>query len=171
MPASPTKDRRLSSNGPEWRHIERTVAYCASTDPSFPVPESASGVDQGCSDIQADSPPLKQACHYPPEKQAEPPSESSVDKWWNKVLRLQAVPPYSSTAVPSHKPPGLQARLKHKKQSKVRGSKPPVFDLRTINKQLGSFTQHNATDCLELPRYTGKAQKREVRITLASAHH
>ena len=175
MFASPTKDRRPSSDGSEWRHIARTVAYCASTDPSFPVPESASGVDQGldqgCSDVKADSTQLKQACDSPPEKQAEPPSESSVDKWWNKVLRLQAVLPYSSTAVPSHKPPGLQARLQHKKQSKFKGSKCPAFDLRTINNRLGSFTQQNATDCLELPRYTGKAQKREVRIALAPAHH
>lgn len=171
MFASPTKDRRPSSNGLEWRHIKPTVAYCASTDPSFPVPDSASGVDQGCSDVQANSTHLKQACDFPPEKQAEPSSVTSVDKWWNKVLRLRAVPPYFSTAEPSHKPPGLQARLKHSKQSKVRGSRPPAFDLRTINKQLGSFTQQNATDCLELPRYTGKAQKREVRIILSPAHH
>ncbi len=174
MFASQTKDRRPSSNGLEWRHIERTVAYCASTDPSFPVPDSASGVDQGldqgCLDNQADSAQLKQACDSPPEKQAEPPSQSSVDKWWNKVLLLQAVPPSSSTAVPSHKPPGLQARLQHKKQSKVKSSKSPTFDLRTINNQLGFFTQQNATDCLELPRYTGKAQKREVQTTLALAH-
>lgn len=150
---------------------ERTVAYCAATDPSFPVPESASGVDQGSSDVQADSTHLKQACDCPLGKQAEPPSELSVDKWWNKVLRLQAVSPYSTTAVLSHKPPGLQTRLKHKKQSKVSCSKPSAFDLRTINNQLGSFTQQNATDCLELPRYTGKAQKREVQVTLALAHH
>ncbi len=162
MLASPTTDRRPSSNGPEWRYIERTVARCASTDPAFPVPESASGVDQSCSSAQAEVTHLHQACDFPLEKQAESPSRSSVDKWWDKVLRLQAVPPYSSTAVPSHKPPGLQDRLKHKKQSKVRGSKPPLFDLRTINKQLGSFTQQKVTDCLELPRYTGKAQKREV---------
>ncbi|KAL0047977.1 hypothetical protein WJX82_004866 [Trebouxia sp. C0006] len=147
MFASPTKDRRPSTDGSEWRHIACTVAYCASTDPSFPVPESASGVDQGldqgCSDVQADSTQLKQACDSPPEKQAEPPSESSVDKWWNK------------------------ARLQHKKQSKFKGSKCPAFDLRTINNRLGSFTQQNATDCLELPRYTGKAQKREVKALAA----
>ena len=157
MLASPTRDRRPSSHGPEWRYIQRTVACCASIDPAFPVPESASGVDRKCSSAQAKV--IHQTCDFPPEKQTESSSRSSVDKWWDKVLRLQAVP---STAVPSHKPPGLQDRLKHKKQSKVRGSKPPLFDLRTINKQLGSFTQQKAIDCLELPRYTGKAQKREV---------
>ncbi len=174
MLASPATDRRPSSNGAEWRYIERTVAYCALTDPAFPVPQSASGVDQDCLNVQAETTHLNQACDCPPEKQAESPSGSSVDKWWNKVLRLQAVPPYHSTAVPlsaSHKPPGLQARLKHKKQSKLRGSKPPLFDLRTINKQLACLVQQKATDCLELPRYTGKAQKREVRGTVASAHH
>ncbi|KAL0022820.1 hypothetical protein WJX79_002497 [Trebouxia sp. C0005] len=59
------------------------------------------------------------------------------------------------------------ARLQHQKQSKVTGSKPPPFDLRTINKQLGSFVQQEATDCLELARYTGKAQKREVKALAA----
>ena len=109
------------------------------SDPAFPVPATLAepclpGPPLACQDVKED-------CIL-------------VD-WWSKVLNSSAhATPSTRTSADR---PGLQSRLQRRS---LNGHS--LFDLEAVHLQIVQVIQSNATNCLELPRYTGKAQKREV---------
>lgn len=147
-----TRDAQLiKEQSPSATHIESAVASGVLIDPAFPVPEHGLG---GSANWQSPSENLA-------SKQAAPLKQSTLHRWWGKVLQSQAVPPCPPSATATQ-PLGLQARLKRRKESQVRPAAQSLFDLAAINEQMSHLIQHQHTNCLELPRYTGKVQKREV---------
>lgn len=109
------------------------------SDPAFPVPAALAepclpGPPLACQDVKEDS---------------------FLADWWSKVLDSAAVPdPVAST--PSNGP-GLQKRLRRLQQRTH-----TLFDLTAIQLQLEQVVRNETANCLDLPRFTGKAQKREV---------
>lgn len=162
MQQIPANEERI-----EYNHaaMHPAVAYCVSNDPAFPVPDSCSGVLQ----VPGSAQPLTRQSVLPqehaPAEHSGLQKDSPVDKWWNKVLRLEAVPAYPNSVAnaATAQPPSLLNRLRRNKQNKAKGRQ-PSFDLSAINRQLAQLVQQEVLNCLELPRYTGKAQKREVSL-------
>ena len=143
-------------------HIASAVGYGLLSDPAFPVPEDVSHVlsplavqeRQDQTDVcSADQ------CQAADQSQA-------VDIWWDKVLQFQADRSNARALLARSQPPGLQSRLKTGKNNKVKRAAQPLFDLGAINERVAAIVQHEQENCLELPKYTGKVQKREVRLTL-----
>lgn len=110
------------------------------SDPAFPVPATLA---ESC----LPGPPL--ACQDLKE-------DSFLADWWSKVLEASAAAT-SSTRTPADRP-GLQSRLQ--RRHSLNGHS--LFDLEAIHLQIVQVIQSCATNCLELPRFTGKAQEREV---------
>lgn len=92
----------------------------------------------------------------PPLARQDVKEDSFLADWWSKVLKSSA--PASLNTRTSADGPSLQSRLQRRHALNGRS----VFDLEAIHLQIVQVIQSNATNCLELPRYTGKAQKREV---------
>lgn len=110
------------------------------SDPGFPVPAT-----------------LAEACLPGPPLACQDVTEDSfLADWWSRVLQSSA--PTSPNTHSSADRPGLKSRLQRRHSLNGRS----LFDLEAVHSQIVQVTQSNATNCLELPRYTGKAQKREV---------
>ena len=123
----------------QQEHLSSTPALLS--DPSFPVP----------AELCLPGPPL--ACQDVKE-------DSFLANWWSKVLDASAAA--NTKFHDSADCPCLQSRLqrRHHRSHSISGQS--TFDLQKIHCQLVQLIRSGATNCLELPRYTGKAQKREV---------
>lgn len=119
--------------------LSLTPAQCLLSDPAFLVPATLAepclpGPPLACQDVKEDS---------------------FLGGWWRGVLDATAVrDPAAST---SSTGPGLQKRLRRLQQRSH-----TLFDLNAIHAQLVQVVQSDSANCLDLPRFTGKAQKREV---------
>lgn len=137
----PTKDgSHVALKQPQQDSLSRTPIQSLLCDPAFPVPATLAepclpGPPLACQDVQEDS---------------------FLAGWWSGVLDAAAVrDPAAST---SSNGPGLQKRLRRLQQRSH-----TLFDLSEIHAQLVQVVQNNSANCLDLPRFTGKAQKREVK--------
>ena len=155
----------VEQDGADTLGLECAVACGLLSDPAFPVPEDASGGFPVPFRRQTDA---EQHKHSQGRSSPDLPgsqTESSSERWWNQVSWSDAVLPFPSateTASWNH-PPGLQSRLKRKRSSGTGAAGQSLFDLLAVNKQLAQLVQQEQENCLELPRYTGKVQKREVK--------
>ena len=110
-------------------------------DPAFPVPAQPClpGPSLACQDVKEDS---------------------FLANWWSKVLDSSVAA--SANTHTSANSPGLHSRLQRRQHRRHTLNGQSLFDLEAIHLQLVQVLRSGATNCLELPRYTGKAQKREV---------
>ena len=111
------------------------------SDPAFPVPVEPSlpGPPLACQDVT---------------------QHSFLADWWSKVLDSNAAA--NTNSHDSSDWPGLQLRLQRRQHRSHRVNGQSMFDLEAIHLQLVQVVRSSAINCLELPRYTGRAQKREV---------
>ena len=132
---------QLAQRHDQQEDLNSTPARRLLSDPAFPVPAEPClpGPPLACQDVKEDS---------------------FLASWWSKVLDSNAAADPNLHEFADR--PALQPRL-HRRQHRshsINGQS--MFDLEAIHLQLVQVVQSSATNCLELPRYTGKAQKREV---------
>ena len=132
---------QLAQRHEQQDDFSSTPARRLLSDPAFPVPA------EPC----LPGPPLA----YQDVKQ-----DSFLASWWSKVLDSSAAANSDSHDFADR--PSLQPRLQRRKHRSHSINGQSMFDLKAINLQLLQVVQSSATNCLELPRYTGKAQKGEV---------
>ena len=133
---------QLAQRHTQQDSLSLTPAQSLLTDPAFPVP----GI---LAEPHLPGPPLASQ---------DVKEDSFLADWWSRVLDSTAVPVPSTTADSL----GLQKRLQRRQHRSHSLNGQSLFNLEAINLQLVQVLRNNATNCLELPKYTGKAQKREV---------
>ena len=96
--------------------------------------------------------------------QLNAPELSFLAGWWSKALtKLESSKaPNCLNVAAAAQPPGLHQRVLRLQQRKPDPKKQPLYDLEAINLQLVQLLETADSNCLELPKYTGKAQKKQV---------
>lgn len=132
-------------------------------DPAFPVPASLAAIPTNCQEAlaaAAEDNTLRDCENQLTNHRDTSQQGSFLSNWWSQVLRSSAAN-LVKTASTAH-PPGLSERLQRRQKGASAPTRQPLFDLKVINLQLVQLVERTDSNCLELPRYTGKAQKKEV---------
>ena len=132
---------QLAQRHEEQGDLSSSPARRLLSDPAFPVPTEPClpGPPLACQDVR---------------------ENSFLANWWSKVLDSSAAA--SANTHTSANSQGLHSRLQRRQHRGHNLNGQSLFDLEAIHLQLVQVIRSGATNCLELPRYTGKAQKREV---------
>ena len=132
-------------------------------DPAFPVPACLAATSTSCQEVPASTAEddrLQDLESQSTNDRVTLQQGSFLSDWWSQVLGSSAAK-FVQNRSTAH-PPGLSQRLQRRQKCTLAPTRPPLFDLKAINLQLVQLVEQKTSKSLELPRYTGKAQKKEV---------